>query len=70
MSPSIHDHRVHCDDLWRYEDDWEYDGPSTPEEMADPSCVECGGTGGWFAYVGGVEEMTWVMCPCTGEQAS
>lgn len=77
MEHTIHDHKVPCDDLWRHEDndDWddedddEYwdEEPTSPEEMADPACIECGGTGGWMAYVEGVEELAWVMCPCTGE---
>ena len=66
---SLHDHKFHCDDLWRYEEGPEDfdDEPGEPWELADPSCAECGDQGGWIEYVGGVDETEWVMCPCTEE---
>ena len=66
IEKTIHDHKVPCDDLWLYEEDLD-DSPEEPWELADPSCVECGGQGGWIEYVGGVDETEWVMCPCTEE---
>ena len=70
VEKTIHDHKFPCDDLWRYEEgpeEFDDDEPAEPWEIADPSCIECGGQGGWIAYVGGVEETAWVMCPCTEE---
>jgi hypothetical protein len=53
-----------------YPDDWGDDNDdqeAEPEDLADPSCVECGGQGGWCGDFTKDGQCIWVWCWCMGE---
>lgn len=51
------------DDAWEWDDDDE-DNEEDREPEADPSCVECGGQGGWCASFTPEGLCVWVDCDC------
>lgn len=55
------------DDAWDWHDeDDDPRGPDEydPEELADPSCIDCGGKGGWCGSFDEYGQCIWVDCHC------
>ena len=45
--------------------DADHDEDPDPEDLADPSCVECGGQGGWCGSFTPDGRCIWTWCDCT-----